>query len=364
MISQIQMTGDVRLLTEGRIRRYVKNIEKPSLHILEKIQSAVAKRNDPSLELDILEAKAKVGAYSNKDLARLWILSNRVKNYDRSWRVATTVYSRSVLKESITQIWKLSGERRREYPVKTLSSSDVEQMMFDFSKEEKSFIKSLILIGPELGELFYSIDDKVKSIRKTYSSARVEKVWKTLDENKWLRVNKRRYSRSDGQFVKPAMMYHLGDNDWSLVLMTYAEKLGLNLFGWQMSRFHKQTDGLISKMTRGQEKALTGRVGKWLRSLSPLQRKSWYEFSKHAAHLNDDLAYELLLKFLFRVSSASFQNHLLAFETMDKMRVPLTVRRSFENWLVSKEYSEIRMNLRSQSHMAIPETYRESTITI
>ena len=97
-------------------------------------------------------------------------------------------------------------------------------------------------------------------------------MWKTLDENKWLRVNKRRYSRSDGQFVKPAMMYHLGDNDWSLVLMTYAEKLGLNLFGWQMSRFHKQTDGLISKMTRGQEKALTGRA-KWLRSFITSPKK-------------------------------------------------------------------------------------------
>ena len=96
MISQIQMTGDVRLLTEGRIRRYVKNIEKPSLHILEKFNLQLLRETILLLELDILEAKAKVGAYSNKDLARLWILSNRVKNYDRSWRVATTVYSRSV----------------------------------------------------------------------------------------------------------------------------------------------------------------------------------------------------------------------------------------------------------------------------
>ena len=158
------------------------------------------------------------------------------------------------------------------------------------------------------------------------------------------------------------MMHHLGDSDWSLVLMTYAEKLGLNLFGWQMSRFHRLTDGLISSMSRGQEKVLTGRVGKWLRSLSPLQRKSWYEFAKHASHMNDEKAYEILLIFLIRISSTSFQNHLLAFETIDKMRVPLRVRRSFENWLVSSQYTELRMNLRSQSHMAIPESYRESTI--
>ena len=79
--------------------------------------------------------------------------------------------------------------------------------------------------------------------------------------------------------------------------------------------------------------------------------------------MNDDKAYEILLMFLIRLSSTSFQNHLLAFETMDKMRVPLRVRRSFENWLVSTQYSQLRMTLRSQSHMAIPESYRESTIS-
>ena len=119
MISQLQMTGDVRVLTEASIRRYIKNLSKPSLHILDKIQKAIVKRDDPTLELNIIEAKSLVGSYSNKDLSRIWVLSNRLKTYDRSWRVATTVYSRGVLSESITQIWKLSGERRREYPVKT-----------------------------------------------------------------------------------------------------------------------------------------------------------------------------------------------------------------------------------------------------
>ena len=118
MISQLQMTGDVRVLTEGSIRRYIKNLSNPSLHIIEKIQQAIVNRDDPALEMDIIESKALVGSYSNKDLSRIWVLSNRLKTYDRSWRVATTVYSRGVLNESISQIWKLSGERRREYPVK------------------------------------------------------------------------------------------------------------------------------------------------------------------------------------------------------------------------------------------------------
>ena len=239
------MTGDVRVLTEASIRRYIKNLSKPSLHILDKIQKAIVKRDDPTLELNIIEAKSLVGSYSNKDLSRIWVLSNRLKTYDRSWRVATTVYSRGVLSESITQIWKLSGERRREYPVKTVSIQSIDLIMHDFSKEEKSFIKSLIHIGTQLGELFYSLDDKVKSLRKTYPSKRVENVWNILDQSKWILSNKRRYSRTDGVYTKPSMMHHLGDSDWSLVMMTYAEKLGLNLFGWQMSRFHKLTDGLI-----------------------------------------------------------------------------------------------------------------------
>ena len=210
MISQLQMTGDVRVLTEGSIRRYIKNLSNPSLHIIEKIQQAIVKRDDPALEMDIIESKALVGSYSNKDLSRIWVLSNRLKTYDRSWRVATTVYSRGVLNESISQIWKLSGERRREYPVKTLSIQNIDRIMFDFSPGEKSFIKSLIHIGPQLGELFSCLDNKVKVIRKTYPSKRIENVWNILDQSKWIQTKKKRYSRTDGVYVKPSMMHHLG----------------------------------------------------------------------------------------------------------------------------------------------------------
>ena len=98
MISQLQMTGDVRVLTEAGIRRYIKNLSKPSLHILDKIQKAIVKRDDPTLELNIIESKSLVGSYSNKDLSRIWVLSNRLKTYDRSWRVATTVYSKRCFK--------------------------------------------------------------------------------------------------------------------------------------------------------------------------------------------------------------------------------------------------------------------------
>ena len=86
-------------------------ISNPSLHIIEKIQQAIVKRDDPALEMDIIESKALVGSYSNKDLSRIWVLSNRLKTYDRSWRVATTVYSRGVL---MSQFLKYGNSRVKD----------------------------------------------------------------------------------------------------------------------------------------------------------------------------------------------------------------------------------------------------------
>ena len=123
--------------------RYIKNLSNPSLHIIEKIQQAIVKRDDPALEMDIIESKALVGSYSNKDLSRIWALSNRLKTYDRSWR-RHNQYSRGVLNESISQHGKLSGERR-EYPVKTLSIQNIDRIMSDFSPGESPLLKVLFI---------------------------------------------------------------------------------------------------------------------------------------------------------------------------------------------------------------------------
>jgi hypothetical protein len=159
---------------------------------------------------------------------------------------------------------------------------------------------------------------------------------------------------------KPPFFASLLDSKWSILFVSLAQRLGVTAWDWQLSLLHHQIESIIPRMMRGAETPAQGKVGRWLRSLTPAQRKAWYELAQQSRRFDDEEAQGIISRFLARLTTTLLQDHSLALQGLEKMRAPLRLRWDLEHWIVSDVYGELR---RSLGHFTIGQFPEEVYLT-
>lgn len=351
----VRLVGNAKDIDEQDVQNYLLQVAEPSRDVMNALEMLAKERSQWGLELFILDRKALKLHYTNNDLARVWQLGVSLKHYDLCWRVASVIRNRQMLNEQLERHWQISGERRREFPVVELNETQVQKIVQSFEGYERRLIEGLVAVGPLIPELLAGLHPQVTPVKKPKSmSSREQEIQESLAKIEWLPKMKRVFSSNpSGLWLpKPPFFSSLLDSKWSLLFVSLAQRLGVTAWDWQLSLLHQQIENIIPRMMRGVESPAHGKVGRWLRNLSPSQRKAWYELAQLSRRFNDEEAQGVIGRFIARLATTLLQDHSLALQDLEKMRAPLRLRWDLEHWILSDTYGDIRRKL---AHVSKPQ---------
>lgn len=345
-----RLVGESRDISEADVCQYLAQVSQPSRQVMGALEKLTQERDQWGLEAFILDKKALNLHYTNVDLGRVWLLGARLKRYDQCWRVASVLRQRQVMNGQLERHWSICGEKKREFPVLELQESHVKRILSSFDGYDRRLAEALTTVGPLIPELLAGLNQHLVPIKKSkgYTEAEQE-IHNVLERMQALPQPRRLFTTNPSGMwhAKPPFFANLLDTKWSLLFMALAQRLGLPAWDWQLSLLHHQIETLVPRMARGAESSATGRVGRWLRLLSPQQRKAWYDLAQLSKRYNDEEAQILFARFLAKLTTTMLEDHTLALQSLEKMRAPLRLRWDLEHWIVSDLYGEVRRSLGS-----------------
>src|SRR5690606_6418388 len=89
MQRELKVASDPHLLTSTDILAFIDKGTLPPFKVLRQLEQVVRDKNDPALELKLIQKKAEASHFSNSDLDRAWHLANQLNKHDYAWRLAT-----------------------------------------------------------------------------------------------------------------------------------------------------------------------------------------------------------------------------------------------------------------------------------
>jgi hypothetical protein len=359
VLRQLKVVGNYLDVQREDIRNYLAICDRPNDAILSELQNLVRQREDWPLEVELLEHITRGLHYRNQDLARLWVLARHQRHFDLGWRVASVLAARDQLHQDVNRVWALTAERRHERGLLTLQVDDAATLLEHFEGEERQFLEAFWQIGPLLPELLAVLSRQVKAVRRSPpESSWAKSIEQALERSTvWPAAKKIYRNREDGQYSEiPPFADLMPDNRWASLWIAVAERFGLYAWRWQLSVLHGELEGLLSKLNRSKDLVLPARVGKWLRGLTPAQRKSWYDLGVLSKRLSDERGYEILGSLVSRVSTLLSGQHLLGLQSLAAMGAPVRLRWDLERFILSQGYSIYRRNRRVALSLEIPET--------
>lgn len=358
LLLMTKICGETRDLSEADIREYLRDVTKPGFEVLEAMESLARDRKQDALELTLIHKKATELHFTNKSLGRLFELARNEQKIDLAWRSASLLYIRKSLGPEVERSWAISGEKRRDYPFQSLKDSHLKKIFACFEGIERRLVEAITSVGPLIPELLASLNPHLVPQKRTKPVTRTEtEVQDALGQMEWLAEPKKHFSSGPGGLwqTKPPFFSNLTDGKWSVLYVGLSQRLGLNAWDWQLSLLNQQIETLIPKMTRTSDTLQAGKVGRWLRTLSPAQRKSWYELAQISKRIEDEKAQEVLGRFVALLTTSIYEDHIGALSTLERVRAPLRLRWDLEAWIVSDSYGEIRKSLGTQANGRFPE---------
>lgn len=361
-----KLLGEAQEISEADVCSYLSQVSAPSREVMDALENLARERQQWGLESFVLDRKAQLLHYTNHDLGRMWQLATQLKRYDQCWRVASLLRSRLVLHEGLEKHWSICGEKKREFTVLELQESHIKKITSSFDGYERRFAEALVSVGPLLPELLAILNPHLVPLKKGRGLSDTElEIHQALERMSALSPSKRLLSPHPSGLwhSKPPFFASLLDTKWSLVFMALAQRLGIPTWDWQLSLLHHQIESIIPRMTRGVELPHAGKIGRWLRSLSPQQRKSWYDLAQIGRRFDDEAAQLLMARLLAKMTTTMLQDHPLALQSLEKMRAPLRMRWDLEHWIASETYGELRRSLGSCALGHYPEeVYKGSAV--
>jgi hypothetical protein len=362
-----KLCGESREVSEEDIHAYLAAVREPHLDILETMIALARARRQEELELFILSHKAKALHHTNQALARIWEIGAALKKNDLSWRAATLLHIRQRLAPEVEKAWLIVGEKRREFPFHDLSETQLKIIYANFEGNEQKLVEAVATVGPLIPELLASLNPHLVALKRTKAISKTEaEVSEYLESVEWLTKPKKQFSLGTGGLwqTRPPFFSNLTEGKWCGLFIGLSQRLGLNAWDWQLSLLSQQIEALIPRMTRSSETMQASKVGRWLRSLSAVQRKAWYDLAQVSKKFEDESAQEVLGRFLAILTTTIYQDHIGALSTLERVRAPLRLRWDTENWMISKDYTEIRMSLGSQAIARLPDNvYRMTALS-
>lgn len=345
-----RLVGETRDISEADVTNYLTHVNQPSRRVIQALETLTRDRGQAALEAFVLEKKTALTHCTNADLARLWQLAFQLKRYDQCWRLATLARIRKVMHEGLERHWGISGEKKREFAVLDLQNIHLKKITGTFEGNERRLIESLVSIGPLIPELLATLNQHLVPLKRGRGLTESEvEIHSSLERAGWMPQPRKMYSSSSSGLwqKKPPFFGSLLDTKWALLFMALAQRLGIVAWDWQLSLLHHQIEAIVPRMARGSELPMQGRVGRWLRALSPQQRKAWYELAQLSRLIDDESSQLLFARFLAKLTTSMLQDHPLALASLEKMRAPLRLRWDLEHWIASETYGELRRSLGS-----------------
>lgn len=366
LLIMAKLCGETREVSEEDVTTYLTHVQQPSFEVLNTLENLARERGQWGLELFVQGRKASLLHHTNSSLNRIWELGAMLKRTDLCWRAATLLQSRNVLSPDVERHWSICGEKRRDFPILPLGDSHIKRIMQSFEGYERRLIEAIVSVGPLVPELLAGLNESLVPLKKSKPLTKTESsVQEALDNMTWLVPARKKFSANPNGLwaTKPVFFSNLVDSKWSVIFGSLAQRFGIAAWDWQLSLLNQQIETLVPRMSRTSESVAAGKVGRWLRALTPGQRKAWYELAQMSKRFDDLRAQEILGRFLVMVATSMLQDHLGALQNLERMRAPLRLRWDLENWISSDAYGEIRKSLGSHAVGHFPdEVYRMAAL--
>jgi hypothetical protein len=361
MLRQMRVAVDGSSSVTHDIEDYLDSGDKAPLSVLGALQRVIRDKKEPALEHRLILKRAAHSHLTNADLNRLWQLANLRKESDLAWRIATILHARMVLVAQVRAAWEISGEKRTQYSLLQPPRAAVDHLLFGLEPKMSRLCFASLQVGWALPELLYLLD-KGATVARGNAPAEdsiESKVDTALARLDWLGAPRKRYRFSFEAAplgsMMPQFIQVLPSNAWSVVVARFGERLGVNAWGWKLSRLNQQIEGLIPRIASRQDlKRRSGKVADWLKALSPEQRAAWQDLALLSRSLEDDRGAFALAAFVCRLATLIYQNHYMALQSLQTMRAPVEVIWDLERFLLSEAYTEMRKKLGTANRVPVP----------
>lgn len=366
LLVKLKVAGSYLDVQSEDIRKYLDQMGVPNYDVLSELQNLVRQREDWQLELDLIQRLAYRNHYRNQDLNRLWQLSRQLNQFDLAWRVASVVQARQVLHPDIARLWGLTADRRQDRNLKAVSDQGWDVLLGDMKEDHRKFLKAVIAVGPLLPELLAVVSKFIKTQKRPLMKSNLEKEFeRVVQRMPWLLASKKIY-RHEGDmelWAIPPFADILPENRWTAVFMNLADRSGILTWRWQLSFLYGEIEGLLIRLSRGKDVLIPSRVGKWLRNLTPAQRKSWYDLGIFAKRLSDDEAQVLLGMLMARLATCMCHLHSEALDSLAAMGAPIAMRWDLERFILSPGYGRLRAQLGTAVRLEVPVSLPDSCLS-
>ena len=256
--------------------------------------------------------------------------------------------------------WQVSGENRRSYPVRGIGPEMLTGLYGDLPADQRKICENLLKIGPRLPALLAIGDKSLRSGRLPVSGPGEPGylIDQALAPMAWLHQNQKEWRLAGaglhGAGRQPPGFINARGGLWEQLWVRLGERLGFHTWGWKFSLLSPVLDELLPGASRAMEGKGFSRLGRWLRSLSPDQRKAWYQLSPALKNLGDDEGTDLLVIMVNRIALLMVQDHFRALKSLQESRAPLPVLRSLEGFILSRTYTRMREQSGTLARVPIP----------
>ena len=365
LLRQLAIATDDRNLVISDLEEYLRESESPPYKILKKLHQKVRHLNQDHLELTILRKKSSLSHFLNEDLGRMFSLATTWKQYDLAWRVASVLKSRGVLHDKVEHPWAISGEKRDQFVTQPPGLKMIKTVTGDLALKEQKLVNAILQVGPMIPDLVAILDPGVRQIKPRPDGVRSLEslVSQQLDRVTWLARSKKNYLYSfEGPLVEglriPKFLTLVPQNGWSLMMVKLVERLGIDSWGWSLKRLSHYLDDAIPRPVMGQTSGHPGKIGRWLRRLSPMARSAWYDLPGILPKISEERGLDIQAILVFRLALILNQNSYQALASLRAMRAPVHMVWQFENWLLSDQYSKIRDHYGLDQRVIIPDSVK------
>ncbi|NRA43371.1 MAG: hypothetical protein HRU09_00270 [Oligoflexales bacterium] len=344
---------------------------KPPSHALTEFQQIAQDKKAHELELlCLLKNKSSHNHFTNKELERLWHLSVKRNKSDLAWRSISVLQNRCSVPEPIKIAWEISGEHKKQYPCIEPNPRQIDKCLIGFQTEEVRLIWACLKLGVQVPILLSHIDKMIQIDKFSFNHFRLKesgKINQALESIKWLATPKRDYSfagqASSKGFATPAFGEIVLPNPWNHLVAIICHRMGMASWKWRLSNISQAIKELKPKPSQGwQPFAKEHSLGKWIKTLEPEQRSAWQDLSHICQRLSDEQGFRAISCFVVRLATLIHQSHYLAIYSLKKMRAPIYLIWDLEAWILSPEYSKLRLDRQWQHELSIPHSLQQDTL--
>lgn len=355
-IKQILVSAHEEHLQISDINDFIHSANYIPANIAEDIAKISEKRSLKDLHLKLLRKQVVEYSLTNSNLNNLWLKCEN-KDRDLAWRIATVLNGRQAAKKSAQYAWLVSGENRTTYNFSRVGLPTLEKLLEGLEKDERNFIKAMIVIGPHL-PLVFSLIHKSSKTKYTNSEVGLDlTINANFTQQIWYETPKYVYSSPALGFDflshrYPAFYKIPSSNIWAKTLTYVLDYIGGYSWKWNIDDLQHH---LNLAMPLSESNKTNIKLANWYRSLRSEQKKSW-EFlnAKSARFETNEMVHKLFL-FACKLTSCLYPSHVGAIATLQRSRVPFLSLREYECWLISDNYTQIRQQMKIDNKMMLPQ---------